>query len=398
MDPDIKIFVKEVKDGIQNSNTEADILKWLTVVKSLLVKETFQNLDFSNKCGYSIEQINLFSKEISDSYIIQLYELLLTKFSVEWVSKVGTEKFNLLVRPVFLQGNYKYSFITLFQASSENTTIDYKCQKCVALLEEYLNRRTLTRLLQSQSLCTAGSLSRGPQTLAPDQEILVGFLTSLPSKMANKLRQENSDAFLPQSYIPLLAASVLDNLDSSHQILSQGENVSLHFISVLIGKLSLTGYANLFVEAVLPHLCVRVRRDYLWCRICERIFLQVPSRCLEAVVVPLFRLIPWYGLVDKFLGDSVLHNTSLKMLLCTKLLLHRTFPEPKTTLHNIIGYLSSFHTRRHLLIEVSLSLLRVWGNASSMRHISAEQHLYISRALVVCMGYLNEKEKSANEG
>ena len=117
MNLDIETFVKKVKDGLQISETKADILKWLTVLKSLLVKERIQTLDDIKKYDYKMEEMH---KLIADCHIKQLYENLLTKFSVEWISIVGSENFNFLVKPVFLQGNDKYSFITLFQASIEN--------------------------------------------------------------------------------------------------------------------------------------------------------------------------------------------------------------------------------------------------------------------------------------
>ncbi|XP_055955062.1 telomere length regulation protein TEL2 homolog isoform X2 [Patella vulgata] len=40
------------------------------------------------------------------------------------------------------------------------------------------------------------------------------------------------------------------------------------------------------------------------------------------------------------------------------------------------------------------NLLSVWGDGSAIKHTSYSQHLFISRALMICIGYLNEKEKS----
>ncbi|GFN74796.1 telomere length regulation protein tel2 homolog [Plakobranchus ocellatus] len=396
---EIKPFIQELKTGLQTSNTEADIVKWLTVVKSLLAGPNTHVSHNIEKYGYSSRDMQRLYKNITDFHIKQIYDLILSKFSVEWISALGSENFKSLLKPIFMEGNVKESFIALFQASSESDRRDLRFHKCVALLEEFLTRLRLGKLLQSQSSCVSNQTSQTSCTLTldPEQEVLMGFLTSLPDKMANKLHHDVRNCFLPQSFIPVLALGILDTLDWARQILAQGRNVSLHFVSVLIGKLSLVGYADILLETLLPHLCVRVRKDYMWCRICERIFSGVPARCQEALFVPLLRQIPWFGLVDKFLGDAVLHNTSVKMLLCTKLMLHRVISKPKTLLHNIIGYLSAFHTRRHLLVEVLLDLLRVWGDASSMRRISAEQHLYISRALMVCIGYLNETEKSANK-
>lgn len=36
-----------------------------------------------------------------------------------------------------------------------------------------------------------------------------------------------------------------------------------------------------------------VRKDFIWSRVCERIITGVPDRCMESVLVPLVKLIPW---------------------------------------------------------------------------------------------------------
>ena len=119
MDLDIKEFVKEVKDGLQNSETGADIIKWLTIVRSLFVRGKIHASDVT-EYGYRIDQMHWFFTNISDSHTQQIYKLLLTKLSVEWFSTLGSERFSSLVKPVYLQGNVKYSFVALFEASSDS--------------------------------------------------------------------------------------------------------------------------------------------------------------------------------------------------------------------------------------------------------------------------------------
>jgi telomere length regulation protein len=44
------------------------------------------------------------------------------------------------------------------------------------------------------------------------------------------------------------------------------------------------------------------------------------------------------------------------------------------------------------------TLLDVWGDASTLRHTSYEQHLYISKAIIVCLAYTTDKDKAALKG
>lgn len=39
-------------------------------------------------------------------------------------------------------------------------------------------------------------------------------------------------------------------------------------------------------------------------------------------------------------------------------------------------------------------LLSVWGDSSAVRHTSVEQHLYITKALFIALGFLKESDKA----
>ncbi|BFZ03712.1 hypothetical protein BsWGS_06751 [Bradybaena similaris] len=388
------IILKEIRNGLQAAQSKNDILRWLSVTRAVLNPHDLhvdpaKLLEF----GYGFSVIQSVKKSDLQAHWKRILEILMSKFSVEWMSTVTPENFNTCVKPLFFEGPKRETFLVLLKAVTEPKRKDFGFHKCVLLLEEFLTQGRLTELLEEQ--CNESGESNTPQILDMQGEMLVSCLASLPDKMANVLQHENSDRFLPQNYIPTLAMSVLDTCQRAHSFVSQGQSVSLVTVSTLVGKLCLTGRADLLLDTLLPSLCIKVRSDFIWCRICERVFTGVPTRSLEAVVTPLLKRIPWFGLVEKFLGDSVVHISVINMLICTKLLLHRHYSNPKTLLQNCIGYLTSFHTRRHLFLEVCLRLLRVWGDSSSLKHTSAEQHLYISKALMMCIGSLNEAEKQS---
>ena len=60
-----------------------------------------------------------------------------------------------------------------------------------------------------------------------------------------------------------------------------------------------------------------------------------------------------------------------------------------------IGYLAESATRKHLVIQILKHILRVWGDASGLRHTSYEQHFYLTRAIMVCISHLNEKDQAS---
>ncbi|XP_041363315.1 telomere length regulation protein TEL2 homolog isoform X2 [Gigantopelta aegis] len=222
-------------------------------------------------------------------------------------------------------------------------------------------------------------------------------IVSLPDNMANKLQEQNSEVFLPANYIPLIGRDFMQTLQYVHGMISNNTDCSLEFICRLFGKLCITGYGDILWDTILPGLYQHVQTDYIWCRICMRILTGLPDRCLESAILPLLNKIPWYGTVGKFVGDCVVDNPRVQYILCTKLLLHR-FSEQVLLLQNVIGYLASSHTRRQLYLQVMKNLLQVWGDVSAVKHTSYEQHLYICRALIICISHLKNEDKQEIKG
>uniref|UniRef100_A0A2C9LEQ9 Uncharacterized protein n=1 Tax=Biomphalaria glabrata TaxID=6526 RepID=A0A2C9LEQ9_BIOGL len=385
------LVVKEITNGLRLAETKEEIIQWLTIIRALFIPDNLKSYHSPILHGYECTMLSSISQVVTSQFAKRIYEQLIAKFSLEFFTEVTTDVFNSLMIPIFLEGPLRDSFIVLLNTITDSEKKNFGFYKCVSVLEKFISRNILAQLLKNESTSYGQTHS---QIVDIDAEILLGYLSSFSEKVANKLQHESSDKFLPQNYIPTLGLAIIDTLHWAHDLVATCQDVSLLFVSSLVGKLCLTGFADVLLDTIVPHLSIRVRADYIWCRVCERVFAGVPDRNLEAVVVPLLKKLSWFGLVDKFLGDCVVHNTGVQMLVCTKLLLYRSFPKPKQLLQNIIGYLTTFHTRRHLFVEVVFRLLTVWGDKSSMKHISAEQHLYITRALVVCIGALREQEKN----
>ena len=65
-------------------------------------------------------------------------------------------------------------------------------------------------------------------------------------------------------------------------------------------------------EELLPSLVQHLQKDYLWCRVCERLVTGVPDRCLEATVAALLIHAPWYmQLHFQVCGPKVLNHFCL---------------------------------------------------------------------------------------
>ncbi|KAK6187771.1 hypothetical protein SNE40_005723 [Patella caerulea] len=343
------------------------------------------------------KELNDLKKYARETVFPRCFEAALKNVSVEANNKLNPSdkhRFNELLFNLVKQGPSFQVFMVL-NTVLINSCAGFSQMKFISLMESFIGEKLQSLFLEQ---CLVEKISTNKEFDQKQNyvewEELISALSSFPDRIAGKLQNHNnSDKFLPKNYIELLGNTIIIVLEEVHGLLTSDQDCSLEFISRLIGKLCLSGYADILWSSMIRRLCVFVKQNYIWCRICERIVTRVPDKCIESVIVPLLQKIPWYGLVDKFLGDSILTNRKIHFLLCTKLLFHRYFDETQLV-RNILGYLASSHTRRMLYLETMENLLSVWGDGSAIKHTSYSQHLFISRALMICIGYLSDKEKS----
>ncbi|KAK7507597.1 hypothetical protein BaRGS_00001532 [Batillaria attramentaria] len=400
METKVRTLAREILSGLQNAEDSQSIITWLAAARALCSQSGDDGSLHSLLSGNLVSHQDIPHQQLKEVYQQQHYHKLcctiLDKLSVEWVQKLAGSAFTDYVVAIFLTGPAADSLLALDHALQTHNRQGFKLHKTTSLLELFIKKGRLFHVLWDQCQLLGFSVDEQAERQTSGTsgvwEELIQTLAALPTKMANILGRENSDTFLPQNYVPWFALYITECLQKTHDLIMDFKDCSLEFISRLVGKFCRTGYADLLLDSLLPPLCAEVTKDYVWCRMCERVITGVPQLAMESVIVPVLTKIPWYGLVDKFLGDCVVHNHKVRFLLCTTLLFHRFFSKV-LLLQNLIGYLASSHTRRQLYHEVFCNLLRVWGDASSLHHISSEQHLFLCRALMICISHVGLKEQ-----
>ncbi|CAC5384187.1 TELO2 [Mytilus coruscus] len=381
---EVRVFVKQFDNTIRNTNDNANLKIICADIEKLIKYENETELKCFSFSNYS-ESRACFIR----NFYMSVLKSALNNISTDTPKHLSVHALSAFLQFLFLNGNYKDSLLTLAWGINEFRP-SYRLNKCVSLLEEFLSSHVLCKIFKQQCSVT----SQVEQTYVWDE--LINAITSLPDKTANKLQSQNSELFYPKCYITLVTKDIITVLDDMVTSVKANKDIHLEFISRLIGKLCITGYADMLMEVMVGSLAPVLKEDFIWCRICERIITGVPDRCLESVLLSMIDKLPWYGLMDKFLGDSILKKQKIQYLLCTKVLLFR-HSEKIHILQNVLGYLGTSHTRRHLLIKSFKELLSVWGDNSAIRHTSPEQHLYLTRALFISLGFLTEKDKETHK-
>ncbi|KAI1233955.1 hypothetical protein IHE44_0004410 [Lamprotornis superbus] len=139
---------------------------------------------------------------------------------------------------------------------------------------------------------------------------------------------------------------------------------------------------------LVPRLTDLTKSDCIWQRICWRLVECVPDRWMEAVVLGFVQRAPGADVLSRLLGSLVMKNKKAQFVVTQKMLLLQ-YGHTTAVLQNLLGYLSLDSLRRTLLLR---ELLETWSSSSAVKHSPAEQQLYISKAILICLSHLKEPE------
>ncbi|CAH1794474.1 unnamed protein product [Owenia fusiformis] len=385
---EIRRKVREAFTTLSSTTDNNDVMLALREISSLLPLMTspclIQNIPRSD--------IPHAKQEFIEQHYPRFIEFLLEQLSVDWVSRFPKDTISGVFDVFYLKGDHQEAFIVLCNTIS-NCSPSYKLNKCVSLLEQFISGENLIDMMWQQ--CDGAKGPADPYRYSQWEE-LVTLMATLPERITNKLKNETNEMFFPQHYVPHLTNQIMTVLQQVYNSIKVDHDCSMEFLSLLLGKLGLHGHADIVWTVMMPTIYKLTSHDFVWCRVCEKLVTGVPDRCKESIVTSLLKTAPWYGVINKLLGDTVLTNQKLLFLLTNKLLLVRAFKQEQL-LKNIIGYLATSSSRRHIYVKTMMTLLDVWGDSSALKHTSYDQHLYISQAIMVCLAFVSTKEKLENK-
>ncbi|KAJ8364161.1 hypothetical protein SKAU_G00129920 [Synaphobranchus kaupii] len=318
--------------------------------------------------------------------------VIILKIACKWRIRAKKERLRILSSAqcsqlwdgMFLRGPPDQALLVLMDyigSSSPNAGLD----KVVDLLERYLQSGRLAALLWSR--CQGIFSPDSPQL----KETLLGRLVCLPDLTANRLHPRNRPLFLPDQYYPLLARELSITLERTCQALRDNQDCSLRFVAQLLGKACMQGHSEHMFKELAPRLSTHTRSDMVWQRVCWRLMEDVPERWMESVVTGLVQAVEGPWTLSRIMGNIAVKNKKAQFVITHKLLLLQYKYETRVV-RSLVGYLAQDRDRRPLLVQVLRSLCQTWANSSAVRHTPVEQQLYLSRALLLCLGLLSDSE------
>uniref|UniRef100_A0A3Q2YL92 Telomere length regulation protein TEL2 homolog n=1 Tax=Hippocampus comes TaxID=109280 RepID=A0A3Q2YL92_HIPCM len=350
-----------------------DAIRALQVLRSYL-DETPENANASVQ-----------KAEFRRSHFTRVLQFLVKNIQADWFHGLTAAQRSELWDGLFLWGPPEQTLLVLMEGIGElrpGSNLDH----LVSITEKFVHSGRLADLLWSYCLTTTSPVD-SPQL----RGALLARIVALPDLTANKLQHNNKLAFLPQQYYPLLAKEMLTALDRTCRALKDGTSCSLTFVAQTLGKLCAQGHGGLLLAVMTPKLSGCTRTDMVWQRVCWKLLENVPQRWMESVLVGLVQAVHGPGALGRIMGNLVLKNKTAQFVITHKLLLLQYKYETRT-LRVVLDYLAADKDRRPLLIQVLRCLCQAWANPSAVKHTPLEQQLYVSKALLLAVGLLEDAE------
>ena len=150
-----------------------------------------------------------------------------------------------------------------------------------------------------------------------------------------------------------------------------------------------------------------------WTKLSQFFFGSIPYKYLESCLLNVIKSSSSYRDVFVLLGDLVLQNTNYQYLLFDKFLFVKILNN-ENSIQNLIGYLCSFESDRELYYEVWVfdnfnrfnltifllnlkvfrKLLNAWSTQTSIVNTSYDQHLYLTKCIIICLAFSDTGDKA----
>ncbi|XP_055588044.1 telomere length regulation protein TEL2 homolog isoform X1 [Uranotaenia lowii] len=224
---------------------------------------------------------------------------------------------------------------------------------------------------------------------------IVQLLIAVPNRVSNVLQRSTSETFQPENFGRILSQHILRALHSLSRIL--GFHKSLSFDPTFISKLLSKIITDLNSCDQSPYIEIMFKILSIWCTsnadslkiLIVQIIANLSRAAIEKVAVTALR-----KSIDlnSFLSSEQLTGDWI-FILTRKIPLYSYFSSTDELIaENLILLLARHSDHRKSvspLKELARELLTVWSSRISLQRVAFEQHLFISRLVLLAMAYLD---------
>ncbi|OQV18629.1 putative Telomere length regulation protein TEL2-like protein [Hypsibius exemplaris] len=220
-------------------------------------------------------------------------------------------------------------------------------------------------------------------------EEFVQCLASLPDRVAPFLKENDTKSVLLRSnFIRHLSGIIHQGLCHAHDRVKSSKDTSLTFFGRLIGKIVANGQCDLILPLLLK-LINDGDNDFVWRRIAQQLFRNIPARSYESLLLGLLCALEDGGQLTHLVGCKM-DDPQVELVLTKRLIFNRILPSPKdvTVYRNLFGFLCALDDEASKFKEVAEGLLESWATVYGQSYMAIEYEMSLTKAILIAVGIL----------
>lgn len=235
-------------------------------------------------------------------------------------------------------------------------------------------------------------------------EFFIQTLAALPNTVANIMEENIPHIYKSDSFCAVLVFNMIKIIEFFSDLLCQQKQFLQSFkcLSLLFSK-TILFYHNFhnseslkdFIK-ILELFTNNSNKSAEYKQIITAILKNLQKSSIEPLAVIILQNLTRSKNILNLLSKNLIHNKDWEFVLCKKIPLLTFYEKDDLKLINsLITYLS--HTSQQHLFDLFLNLLTIWSDKFAFTHTSFEQHLYITKFIIVAVRQLNTLNLSDNE-
>lgn len=228
---------------------------------------------------------------------------------------------------------------------------------------------------------------------------IIQLLASTPNIVANQLKGQIADAFVPQSYCAHILIAILKAIHfvSTAKMVFKTDCFDTSFISRFIGRI-LIDFNSERTSTAIPKLIDlleiwSMQNEYHRKHI-QNVLLFLNRNAIEVISEYLLES----NKINYILGKAFKQSADWRYCLATKLPL-LTYSKSDRMIINLVRYLSHVSDRDEELYNVFIDVLKLWSSTTTISSQSVDHHLYLTKFVIISatMLTLNCTENRSSE-
>lgn len=221
-------------------------------------------------------------------------------------------------------------------------------------------------------------------------ELFIQTLVSLPNTVANIMEGNTPHIYQPANFSCLLVFNIIKIIEFSSDLICRECEIALNFksLSLLLSKTVIifhnTDSLKDLIKIIELVTISSNNKFMIYKKIFAAVLKNLQRSAIETFSIMILQNVSANKNITNVLSERLIENKDWQFVLCKKIPLLSHYDTKLIT--NLITYLNL--SSQQCLYELFLNLLTVWSDKFAFTRTSLEQHLYITKLIIVAAKHL----------